>query len=110
MPESERSDEGISSCEEPSELLIVTRLVTGTLSFSHMISGCGEACQKKNRGIRDQLQFSQLKQFSLEEKKKRKFTSKFIVILTEFPAFTTMKLFILRLVNFGLTETEKNGP
>lgn len=34
-------------------------------------------------------------------------TSKFIVILTEFPALTTMKLFILRVVNFGLTKTLK---
>lgn len=46
MPESERSEEGISSWDEPSELLIVTRFVTGTLSFSHLISGCGEACKK----------------------------------------------------------------
>lgn len=30
-------------------------------------------------------------------------TSKFTVILTEFPALTTMKLFILLFVNFGLT-------
>lgn len=35
------------------------------------------------------------------------FTSKCSVSLTEFPAFTTMKLFILRFVNFGLTTTTK---
>lgn len=35
-------------------------------------------------------------------------TSKFIVILTEFPALTTIKLFILRVVNFGLTEMKIN--
>lgn len=34
-------------------------------------------------------------------------TSKCIMILTEFPAFTTMKLFILWFVNFGLTITTK---
>lgn len=31
------------------------------------------------------------------------------MILTEFPAFTTMKLFILRLVNLGLTGTWKKN-
>lgn len=37
------------------------------------------------------------------------FTSKFTVILTEFPAFTTRKLFIFLFVNFGLTKvTSKN--
>lgn len=41
------------------------------------------------------------------KKKSWSVTSKFIVILTEFPALTTMKLFILRVVNFGLTKTLK---
>lgn len=36
-------------------------------------------------------------------------TSKCSVILTEFPAFTTMKLFILWFVNFGLTTVTKKG-
>lgn len=35
------------------------------------------------------------------------FTSKFTVILTEFPALTTMKLFILLFMNFGLTKLNK---
>lgn len=51
MPESERSEEGMSSWDEPSELLIVTRFVTGTLSFSHVISGRGDACKKGTLGI-----------------------------------------------------------
>lgn len=37
------------------------------------------------------------------------FTSKFTVILTEFPAFTTMKLFIFLFVNFGLTKTKSKN-
>lgn len=37
-------------------------------------------------------------------------TSKCSVILTEFPAFTTMKLFILWFMNFGLTTMTKQEP
>lgn len=49
MPESERSEEGISSWDEPSELLTVIRFVTGPLSFSHMMSGLGDACKKEHQ-------------------------------------------------------------
>lgn len=41
----------MSSWEELSELLIVTLFVTGTLSFSHMMSGSGDACKGNIRNI-----------------------------------------------------------
>lgn len=47
MPESDLSEEGMSSWEELSELLIVTLFMTGMLSFSHMISGSGDACTNR---------------------------------------------------------------
>lgn len=46
MPLSDRLEVGMSSWETFSELVIVTCLATGTLSFSQVMSGKGEACKK----------------------------------------------------------------
>ena len=127
MPVSVRSDVGISSWDPWFELVTVTRLETGTPSFSQTISGKGQACPPhrghthKTSYVGDVTRSHDVIRYIWNKSACLfcvsscglldfcYFTSKLMLTRTVFPAFTTMKLFMLLSVNLGLTTKEEES-